>query len=100
MKRLEFYTATRDYLNGGVKAVKVKGYTDGTFNYYFSRPFWRAIEPTSGLMVTQHYNKENTVEEAHSLRDLVQSKMKEPYYKLRVEIFNRAVKEAEEGVTE
>ena len=50
MKKCEFYTLIRQ----GSKpvAVKVNGYTDGTYNYYSqSRGNWMAIDPRTGLGV-------------------------------------------------
>lgn len=48
MKRIEFYTLINNF--GKPAAVKVKGYTDGNYNYYKDKfNNWHCVVPSLGV---------------------------------------------------
>lgn len=65
MKKIEFYTmVTRDEKP---RAESVKGYTDGTFNYYRDADCatWHAVHPMVGLSVARGDTLHETVDASY-----------------------------------
>lgn len=100
MKKIEFYTMKS--AKPRPIAVKVKGYTDGTYNVYFDRPLWRVIEPSCGLQICDSLTQGKAITRAHELTSKVDDIKSREYYKKMVADFERAVAEAKmkEGNTD
>lgn len=56
MKRIEFYTLINNF--GEPAAVKVKGYTDGNYNYYKDKfNNWHCVIPSLGIAFHGYFTK-------------------------------------------
>ena len=72
MKKLQFYT--RYMIDGSAIALLVRGYTDGTYNYYKNDyGTWCAIHPLSGLAIPNSYGRtrKNAVTMAHNYTETI-----------------------------
>lgn len=98
MKKIEFYTLINNF--GKSKAIKVKGYTDGTYNIYKDKyNNWHVVVPTIGIAFPGYFKtRKQAVEDAYS--DAMQECYKK-YYEMHmhkdsfIERFERLVKESE-----
>lgn len=58
--------------NGHIYAIKRKGFTDGTFNYYSAKPagknylMWYVIDPMTGLSVYSDRGKKKVIRYIYS----------------------------------
>lgn len=76
MTRKFFYTRLRR--NGMIAAVRVKGYSDGVFNYYrnqFGR--WHAVHPTTGLSAAYAHTRRECQNKAFDNLEKIEEYMHE-----------------------
>ena len=72
MRKAIFRSLGRDE-NGHISAIKRKGFTDGTFNYYNVKPagknylMWYAIDPMTGLSVHKDRGRIKVIEHVNSI---------------------------------
>ena len=100
MKKCEFYTMKR--INRETVAVLVKGYTDGTYNYYRQENTWYIIDPNTGRLLYMANTLSKTRELAKDINtaNSVKYMKTTKEYEKWVKQFKEAVQTAREETNE